>query len=124
MVCFRKIVGGCINVNFNFYLLDYEGFLELKINSYIFIFFSGFYVFFLFSEGSRCVFNIGLVVFYVLFVLVFICVSSKMSFEVGIFEVGFSVVCEVVNIVFFSGKVYLRGIVLIGGNEYWSRGKG
>lgn len=52
------------------------------------------------------------------------CVSAKMSLEVGTFEVGFLAAWEVANIVPPSGKVYLRGAVLTGCNEHWSRGKG
>lgn len=49
------------------------------------------------------------------------CVSAKMSLEVGTFEVRFPAAWKVANIVPPSGKVYLRGTVLTGRNEHWSR---
>ena len=61
---------------------------------------------------------------YALLASVLTCVSAKMSLEVGTFEVGFLAAWEVANIVPPSGKVYLRGAVLIGCDEHRSRGKG
>lgn len=56
-------------------------------------------------------------------VSVLTCVSAKMSFEVGTFEICFPAAWKVANIVPPSGKVYLRGTILSGGNKHWSRGK-
>lgn len=52
------------------------------------------------------------------------CVSAKMGLEMGTFEVGLPAAREAANIVSPPGEVYLRGTVLAGGNEQWSRGKG
>lgn len=52
------------------------------------------------------------------------CVGAKVSLEVGTFEVGFPAAWEAANIISPSGKVYLRGTVLTGGNEDWGRRKG
>lgn len=52
------------------------------------------------------------------------CVSAKMGLEMGAFEVGLSAAWEAAHVVSPSGEVYLRGTVLAGGNEQWSRGKG
>lgn len=124
MACSRKTAGGCTNVNPNPYPLDYEGFSESKTNSHISTLSSGSHAPLPLSEGSRCVSNTGLAVSHALPASVLTCVSPKMSLEVGTFEVGFPAACEVANIVPPSGKVYLRGTVLTGGNEHWSRGKG
>jgi hypothetical protein len=47
-----------------------------------------------------------------------------MSLEVRTFEVGLPAAWEIANVVPPSGEVYLRGTVLAGGNEHWSRSKG
>lgn len=123
MVCSRKTSDGCTNVNPNPYKTTKAFQNQRKTAS-----FPPFPVVLTFPSHSRKAEGVFLQhriwSSNALPALVLTCVGAKMSLEVGTFKVGFPAAWEVANIISPSGKVYLRGTVLTGGNEHWSRGKG
>lgn len=103
-------------------LQDCEGFSEPKEKSHV----STFPVVLTLPSHSRaqvCFLTMGPDIPEALPASVLTCVRAKMSLEVGTFEVRFPAAWKVANIISPSGKVYLRGTVLAGGNEHRSRGK-
>lgn len=49
------------------------------------------------------------------------CVGAEINPELGTLEVRLLAALEIAKVVFPSGDVYLRGTVLAGGDEDWSR---